>query len=183
MDLVVQQQSDPPAFRRVVERLNAVETTPIAYLAPDDFGDPHEIEAAIAHAEANLVPAGEEAALAGIEFCIEMLSAKTPSPPVMKGYAAILKDLPASLLAKSLKAACSGTTYHKLPPPGSFIKAVEADVASLREKLSRLKRHRDRMQLANRIRPCRTTLAVEAPSAHDDSEQRYFTGITKALPS
>lgn len=170
MELVVWQPSDPPAYQRAVARLNAVEGTSIAYLTPADFGDLAEIEEAIAYAEQQLEPAGEEAAIAGIEYCVELLSAKMPSAQVVKGYAAILGDLPKVLLSRALKAACGGATFHKLPPPGVFLKAVEADVSLMREKVARLKRHRDRMQLANRIRSPHTALAVEAPKGQGPSE-------------
>jgi hypothetical protein len=183
MELVVWQASDPPAYRRAVERLNAVEGTSIAYLNAQDFGDEAEIEEAIAYAEQQLVPAGEEAAVAGIEYCVALLSAKMPEANIVKGYASILGELPASLLPKALKAACSAANFHKLPPPGAFMKSVEADLNSLRERVARLRRHRDRMQLANRIRSHHAKPAVEAPGSGGSRQGRHFTGTTERSPS
>lgn len=183
MELVVWQADDPPAYRRAVERLNAVENTSIAYLNPDDFGQVEDIEAAIAHAEQHLVPAGREAALKGIEYALELLSARRPSDAVLEGYASILGDVPALLLPKALKAACSAATFHKLPPPGAFYKAVEAELSTLRGRVDRLRRHRDRMQLANRIRSHHAKPAVEAPGLDGSRRGRHFSGTTERSPS
>jgi hypothetical protein len=183
MELVVYRQDDPPAYQRAVERLNAVEGTAIAYLNPEDFGSLDEVNLAIAHAEERLRPAGEEAALVGIEYCIELLSAKRPAEQILKGYASILGDIPVALLSKALKAACTKATFHKLPPPGAFCQAVEGETEALRATLSRLRRHRDRMQLANRIRSHHAKPAVEAPGLTGPRGGRHFTGMTERSPS
>lgn len=183
MELVVYQPSDPPAYQRAVAKLNAVEGTAIAYLNADDFGTLSDIEAAIEYAEQQLVPCGEAAAISGIQYCVELLSAKMPPPNIVQGYASILGDLPALLLPKALKAACSAATFHKLPPPGAFIKAVEADLLSMKGKVERLRRHRDRMQLANRIRSHHAKPAVEAPGLDGSRQGRHFSGTTERSPS
>ena len=183
MELVIYQQDDPPAYRRAVACLNAVEGTSIAYLNAEDFGTLSDIDEAIKHAELQIVPAGDAAAIAGIEYCVALLSAKLPPSNILQGYASILGDLPASLLPRALKAACSAATFHKLPPPGAFLKAVEADLNAMRGRVERLKRHRDRMQLANRIRSHHTRPAVEAPGLGGSRQGRHLSGITERSPS
>jgi hypothetical protein len=122
------------------------------------------IEQAIEWVRSTLVPAGEEVALQGIDFAIRLLSCKRPDADVLKGYATILGDLPNDLLPLALKGACGAATYHKLPPPGVFIRVVDSEWSRRKSDLSRLCRHRDRIQLCGRMRPHRIP-AVEAAGA------------------
>jgi hypothetical protein len=173
----------PPCYRRAMEVVVAAEAVPVAYLTPDYYGNPQDIDAAIAHIEEQMAPAGEARVAEGLHYCAELLSAKPLAPHILKGYAAILGELPAVLLSLALKGGCAQATFHKVPPPGSFMKVVEGEWASLRSTLSRLKRHRDRMQLANRIRPHRVNPTVEAVRRGGNPPERYLTGTTARSPS
>lgn len=131
-------------------------------IAPADDG----IDAAIGMAEAALMPAGEAAALKGIDYATRLLSSKPLAEDLLAGYAAILAPLPNDLLGRAIRDACAGTTYHKLPVPGVFLDLVKKDLADRKAALSTLKRHRERIQLLHQMRPQRgPQLALVAPVA------------------
>ncbi len=88
----------------------------------------------------------------GVEYCQRLLSAKPLAPDLLSGYAAILGELPIDLLWKALKGGCAAATFHKVPPPGAFIQKVEDEWRRRKATLMRLRRHRDRIQFATRMR-------------------------------
>lgn len=103
---------------------------------------------AIAMAEARLVPAGSRLAQQAVHLCVEVLSAKSLPVNVEDVYVAMLGSLPADLLAQSVRGALTGCTYHKLPPPGAFLSAVQPQLDERRALLGRLRRHASRVALA-----------------------------------
>jgi hypothetical protein len=116
--------------------------------APEDTW----INDAVRRVKETLNPAGEAAALSGIEYATRLLSSKPLAQDVLAGYAAILAVLPPDLLGRAVRNACAGTTYHKLPVPGVFLQAVEKDFADRKEQLAILLRHQERIQLLSQMR-------------------------------
>jgi hypothetical protein len=135
---------------RAVRQAEATEGVGPAYYAMVEIDD--HIDEAVIEAERSLEPAGRQAAGDGVIFCAKMLSAQRPANDVLSGYAAILGELPADLLAKALRGAVASTTWHKLPPPGVFMNIVVNEVSERRTRLSTLKRHRDRIKLVSLTR-------------------------------
>ena len=151
--------SDLTVFKTVMERVAQSELVP--FHALELTGTDGLIDRAIDDAKAALDPAGRHKAYEGLIFAIKVLSSRTPENDVLSGYAAILGDLPADLLAKAFRAGLGGATYHKLPPPGAFMKPVAEEWIYRKAVLSRLIRHKGRTDLARKMRPSRST-AVEA---------------------
>jgi hypothetical protein len=111
-----------------------------------------EIDASLAHAiaavETQLRPAGNDLAVQAVDVCVEVLAARRPPPPVLAVYGSLLGELPADLLKKAVRVALGSTTWHKLPPPGSFVSAVAGEWRARKERLLLLQRHANRIGVA-----------------------------------
>jgi hypothetical protein len=135
----------------VLQHAEAAALIPVAYYQPHPLdNDVHE---AIVAAMDDLVPAGREAAFEGVIFAARVLGIKRPPNDVLSGYAAILGELPLDLLRQALRDGLAEQTYHVLPTPGLFMTKVKHELEARRSRLSLLKRHRERVRLADRTRP------------------------------
>lgn len=121
--------------------------------------------------EASLRPAGKARGAAGVDYATRLLGSRPLAPDLLAGFAAILGDLPEDLLGKAIKSGCSGTTYHKLPPPGVFLTAVAEEWASRKRALSEIEIYRRRISLRDMWsgpRPGKATpAAISAAPRHD----------------
>jgi hypothetical protein len=151
---------DPERVEATLRRVRTAEMVP--FYALESETDDGSLQMAIEAAERSLVPAGEARAAAGVDYAIRLLSAKALPADLLAGYSAILGDLPEDLLGKAIKAGCAGTTYHKLPPPGVFMAAARTDHDERKATLSRLLRHRERIQLVSRMSPHRASVPFRA---------------------
>ena len=152
----------PPTVVATLAHATLSEGLGLMYFAASNE-DAH-LEDAISWVAGHLVPCGEENAMVGLDYVVRLLSCKRPDADIMKGYAAILGDMPEDLLSLALRATCAAATYHKLPPPGVFVRAVEDEWSRRKSDLSRLVRHRERIRLANRTRSHRAGAVEAAPS-------------------
>lgn len=126
----------------------STESTPVIHLVEEDIDATFDL--AIELAEAALAPAGEAAVREMLEVCCEVLSCKRPSVPALTVYSSLLGQLPADLLAKAGQGALMDQDYHKLPTPGGFFKPVAEEWDNRKSRLSRLRRHRERVRMARR---------------------------------
>jgi hypothetical protein len=123
---------------------------PLAYLEPSPL-DIH-LDIALAHAESRLMPCGVARAERAVLYCLDVLSSRPLSRPVFGGYAAILSEIPDDLLVTAVRGALSVTTYHKLPPPGVFVKAVEPEWSRRKRQVQILRFHRSRLDFLARAK-------------------------------